>query len=96
MEVRVTCPFGSECEKARDGYIERCAWYTEIEGKNPQNGERINEWRCAISWLPMLQIESNGVNISTNAAIESMRNETVKRQDLALGVMANAKAIKSE
>ena len=80
MEVKTTCPLGNECETAQDNVIHRCAWYTEIAGENPQDGEVIKEWGCAITWLPMLQIETSRTNRGQTAALESFRNETVKGQ----------------
>ena len=83
MEIRVTCPLGSECETAKDGYVERCAWYTEMKGQDA-TGEEHNDWRCAIAWQPILQVEVAGTNRGVAASVQSLRNETTKRQDVAL------------
>lgn len=91
MDVKRTCPLGSECETAKDGTLELCRWYVQIEGQDPQNGERVNERRCAMEWLPILMIEGNGVSNHAVAAIHSLRNESVTRQDAALEVMKNVK-----
>ena len=37
----------------------QCAWITQIRGMNPNTGEEVDEWKCAVSWLPMLQIETS-------------------------------------
>ncbi len=59
----------------------QCKWYKQIMGKNPQTGEDINGWDCAVSWLPLLTVDvARHVN-SAGAATESMRNEIVKRMD---------------
>ena len=81
MEIISVCPLGGTCEEAKDGAIHRCAWYTQIAGKNPQNGEDINEWKCAMAWMPLLMIENAQTNRGQTAAIESFRNESVKGQD---------------
>lgn len=86
VKIKYTCPLGHQCEKVNGDYLERCVWYTEIEGKNPQNEERIKEWKCAIAWLPLLNVEMSGTNRGQTAAIESFRNETVKRQEAFLGL----------
>jgi hypothetical protein len=80
MEIKVTCPLGHQCETAENNTISRCAWYIEIDGTNPQSEEIINEWRCSLSWMPMLQIEQAKTNRGQTAALESFRNETVKGQ----------------
>jgi hypothetical protein len=86
IETILTCPLGSKCEEAKDGKIYRCAWYTKLQGKNPQSEEIIDEWGCAISWLPLMQVEVAQTNRGQTAAICSMRDESIKRQDIALNL----------
>ena len=88
IEVRMTCPLGSECESAKDGYIERCAWYTKIQGHDPQTNEPLDEWRCAMQWMPLLQVETTGAQGKTSATVESFRNEMVKDNAAILGTVA--------
>ena len=80
LEVEFTCPLGSECEEIRDNKIYRCMWYSKIAGTDPNTGKLIDEWSCAISWMPTLQIEMANTNRGQSAAMESWRNETVKGQ----------------
>lgn len=80
METKIVCPLGSECEKAKEGYIERCAWYTKLIGKNPQDQKDIEEWGCAMSWLPLMLVENAQTVRRTAKATESFRNEMVKGQ----------------
>ena len=49
-----------------------------VRGVNPQSGEDVDEWGCAIGWLPMLLIENSQQQRQTGAAVESARNETVR------------------
>jgi hypothetical protein len=58
-----------------------CKFYIQVMGKNPQTGQDVNEWNCAITWLPMLLIEGSQQTRHTGAAIESFRNEMVKAQN---------------
>ena len=62
MKIVLTCPLGHTCEKAVDGYIERCAWYTNIKGKDPQSEEIIDQWKCAMTWQPILLVENAQTN----------------------------------
>ena len=55
-------------------------WYTKVVGTDPNTGETHDDWSCAISWMPTLQIEMSNTNRQTGAAVESFRNETVKGQ----------------
>ena len=57
----------------------KCSWFTQIRGMDPQTGEEIDEWGCAVTWMPMLMIENSQQQRSTNAAVESFRNETLNR-----------------
>ena len=59
----------------------QCAWFTKVQGTNPQTGKDIEDWGCAVAWLPMLAIENSQTNRMSGAAVESFRNEVVKRMD---------------
>ncbi len=80
LEVEFTCPLGSECEEIRDNKIYRCMWYTKVVGLDANTGKEIDDWSCAITWMPTLQIEMSATNRGQTAALESFRNETVKGQ----------------
>lgn len=54
-----------------------CRWYIQVQGNDPQTGERLNKWGCAVEWLPMLLIENSQQQRQTGAAVESLRNESV-------------------
>ena len=58
-----------------------CSWYTQIRGMHPQTGEPVDEWGCAVTWMPMLAIENSNQQRSTSAAVESFRNEMVKANE---------------
>ena len=74
IEQGKLCPLiGEDCRKLE------CAWYTKIAGCHPQTGESVEEWGCAVAWIPFLQVESAKAINQTGAAIESLRNETVDR-----------------
>jgi len=99
LEIEFTCPLGSECEEIRNNKVYRCMWYTKVVGDDPNTGESHEDWSCAISWMPTLQIEMANTNRSQSTALESFRNETVKgqatfNQILASGV--NKKLIDKE
>lgn len=94
MKTCITCPLGSECEKIVGDHIERCAWYISLVGTDPTTGDKVDERKCAIAWQPLLAIEANGTGFKVATAIQSLRNETIKRQDIALGAI-NGKAIRS-
>ena len=70
---------GQFCPLIRKDCIQlQCAWFTQVRGVNPNTGEEVDDWSCAITWLPSLMIENSQQQRQTGAAIESFRNETVK------------------
>ena len=85
METRVgACPLGSECETIKDGIKYVCPWYVTVRGKHPQSNEDLDEQRCAIAWMPLLQIETSQQSRQTGAAVESFRNKMVE-QNTSIG-----------
>jgi hypothetical protein len=68
----------------------KCAWYTHVRGMNPNTGQEVDEWSCAINWLPMMLIENSQQQRSTGAAVESFRNEMVKANETNINVLSAA------
>lgn len=83
VETVLTCPLGSKCEEIKDNKIHRCAWFTQLAGKNPSTGETLDERGCAITWLPILLVENSMQQRSTSAAVESFRNEVIAANEQA-------------
>lgn len=61
----------------------QCAWMTHIRGVNPNTGKEVDEWNCAVTWLPMLLVENSQQQRQTASAVESFRNEMVKANQLS-------------
>jgi len=83
LEVKQNCPLDSfnPCRQFE------CAWFMKIQGKNPNDGKDIEEWGCAMSWLPILLIENAQQSRSTGAAVESFRNEMVETNKKNIAAM---------
>lgn len=82
LEPSTFCPLiKDECKKLG------CSWFTQLRGANPQTGEVVDEWGCAVTWLPMLLIENSQMQRQTGAAVESFRNEMVKANDTGQRVL---------
>jgi hypothetical protein len=70
---------GKYCPLIKKKCIElECSWFTQIRGMNPNTGEPVDEWGCAITWMPILMIENSQQQRSTSSAVESFRNEVIK------------------
>lgn len=59
----------------------KCPFWIHIRGTDANTGDPIDDWRCAVGWLPMLLIENSQQARQAGAAVESMRNEIVGRMD---------------
>ena len=73
LEVGKFCPLiGKDCIQTQ------CAWITQVRGVDSNTGKEVDEWGCAVTWMPMLLIENSQQQRQTGAAVESFRNESVK------------------
>lgn len=78
MKPGVWCPLiKNDCKQMQ------CSWFTMVRGVNPNTGKEIDEWGCAIAWLPVLLIENSQQQRQTGAAVESFRNEVVRTNEQA-------------
>lgn len=66
----------------------QCSWFMLVRGKHPQTGEDVDEWNCAVTWLPVLLIENSQQQRQTGAAVESFRNEVVKAAENSQQLLA--------
>jgi len=70
---------GTFCPLIKKDCIQmKCAWFTQLRGNNPNTGKEIDEYGCAIAWMPILTIENSQQQRHTGAAVESFRNEMVQ------------------
>ena len=73
----------------------KCSWYTQMRGTNPNTGEPVDEWGCAVTWMPFMAVEIAQKSNQTGAAVESFRNEVVRtnseNQQLYLNFMEQNK-----
>jgi hypothetical protein len=73
------CPLnGKEC---RDGIREdfsaglKCRWWQHLYGKDPQSEKMIDQWDCAVAWLPITTIEASQMSRQTGASVDKVANE---------------------
>ena len=67
-----------------------CRFWVNVHGQNPNTGETINHFDCAIAWMPVLMIENSNQQRQTGAAVESFRNEMVKANETNTQVLLAA------
>jgi len=79
---------GNFCPLIKDDCLQlKCSWFTQLRGKNPNTGQDIDEWGCAMTWLPILLVENSQQQRSTSSAVESFRNEMVKANEVSQQVL---------
>lgn len=54
-----------------------CGWYIQVRGVDPNTGQEVDDWGCAMQWLPVLMIENSSRQRETAASVQSFRNEVV-------------------
>lgn len=52
-----------------------CAWYKHIIGVDPQTGSAVDQFDCAVAWMPKLTIENSQQQRQTAASIDALREE---------------------
>lgn len=77
LKVEENCPLNNfkKCKQFK------CAWFVQMKGANPNDGKEVDEYACAVAWLPILLVENAMQSRQAGAAIESFRNEMVKAND---------------
>lgn len=68
----------------------KCAWFTKVAGYDINSGKEVEEYQCAVTWMPLLLIENSGQQRQTGAAVESFRNEMVKANEQTQKIMIQA------
>jgi len=74
------CPFGQKCDD--------CNLYKPLY-KTGDKGAVTQEWDCQWNNIAMLMSETKDRTLGVQKAVESNRNETVKRQDQFLELAHN-------
>ena len=85
LEQGTFCPLvQGECKKLE------CVWFTKVTGTHPNTGQSVDEYGCAVAWLPALLIENAQQSRQAGAAVKSFRNEVSGNGSALLGMIANA------
>lgn len=74
----------------------QCNWFTQVRGVNPNTGKEVDEWGCAITWLPVLLIENSQQQRQTGAAVESFRNEMVNANEVSQAILLASSGVNTK
>lgn len=81
----MVCPLnGSVCKNGRRedfpvdevGQKIQCRWWTHLYGKDPQSHKQIDQWDCAVAWLPTTTIETAQKAQQAAASFDKVANVT--------------------
>jgi Zn-finger protein len=88
---------GNFCPIMKEECVQfKCAWFTKVEGYDINTGKQVEEWNCAMTFIPMLLIENSGMSRQTGAAVESFRNEMVKSNEATQQIFTNMLSVNKE
>lgn len=72
-----------------------CSWFMQIRGTNGNTGEEVDEWGCAIAWLPIAMLENSQQQRQTGAAVESFRNEMTRANETSQKILLATAAMQN-
>lgn len=86
IEPKGTCPLNNfdPCKQMD------CGWFMKVVGTHPNTGEQLEDWGCAVTWIPVMLMENGKQQHSTASAVESFRNEMVKSNEMGQQVLMAA------
>ena len=89
LKVEENCPLHNfkKCKQFK------CAWFVQMKGTSPNDGKEVDEYACAVAWLPLLLVENATQARQTGAAVESFRNEMVKQNDSNRNILELSKVL---
>jgi hypothetical protein len=68
----------------------RCDAWTHLQGRNPNTGDQIDDWKCADSWIPVLLLEIANRVRGVTSTVETLREEEVKAHGEFMSAMGGA------
>ena len=74
----LVCPLH---RKAMEAVCHTCPLWMSVRGKNPQTGEELDDWNCALAWGPLLAVSVARETHAASVELNQMRNETKKAHD---------------
>lgn len=73
---------GSYCPLLKKDCVQmQCNWFIQVRGFDSNTGKEVDEYGCAVAWLPHLLIENANQTRQAGAATESFRNEMVRASE---------------
>lgn len=68
------CPLLSDSKHNITCKEHECKFWIMLVGTNKNSGKPVNDFDCAISWLPMLLVEGANESRKTSQSVQGFRN----------------------
>lgn len=82
---------GQFCPILKEECIQdKCAFWTQVRGYDSNSGKEVDEYACAIAFLPMLLINTANETRKGAAATDSFKNEMAQQNKVATLILAAA------
>lgn len=62
--------------KDKTGNSILCRWWVHLFGKDPQSEKIIDQFDCAVAWMPTIQTETSQMERHTTASVDKLANIT--------------------
>jgi hypothetical protein len=57
------------------GGLVKCRWWQHLAGKDPQSEKMVDQFDCAVAWLPVTSIEGAQMSRQAAASVDKVANE---------------------
>jgi hypothetical protein len=72
-----------------------CRWWQHVLGKDPQTQKEIDNFDCAVAWLPVIGIENSQMTRHAAASADKVANEVAQTKQ-AVSTLSRAVAVAAE
>lgn len=74
---------GNYCPLLKKKCVEnKCQWFVQVKGKNPNTGEAVDEWQCKVALLPTLMVQNSQRQNHTGEAFSSFAKEVDRLKEI--------------
>lgn len=63
-----------------------CEFYIHLIGMNPQTGKEMDDFNCAVKFLPILMIEGANQTRMASASVDKVANEVRRQSETIFGL----------
>jgi len=71
------------------GGLVKCRWWQHVQGKDPQSEKFIDQWDCAVAWMPTIGLEGSQQSRQCGASVDKVANQVVEVKS-AISAMSGA------